>query len=163
MDNSAIFLAVTQRNAIRKAAQLPLLNMRQTYDKEVNLAAWRSYREIRATYAADEARIRASVLTALRQRHGRQFPSGSISWMLVGWEVNRHMRRLLAGKGVLQPEFKGGIAYGADRMPIEHQGAASLPDAWSVTSRAPAGGMCEIKAIPHGPAPSPNGGRHRCR
>ena len=125
MDNAATFHELTRRNAIRKGAQLPLLDMRKEYDKEVNLAAWREYWAIRETYAAKEADILAGVLEEMRRTLGPDFPSGWMSRMGVRVELNRRMNAFLARRGILQPEFLGGTVYGSGRVRDPDGDAAS--------------------------------------
>ncbi len=128
MHNAAIFHELTRRNAIRKAAQLPLLDMRKEYDKEVNLAAWEDYWAVRETYAAKEADILASVLEEMRRTLGPHFPSGWMSRLGVRLELNKRMGAFLARKGILPPEFLGGTVYGSGRVRDQDKEAAPPPN-----------------------------------
>jgi hypothetical protein len=41
IDKAAIFTELTRRNAIRRQAQLPLLDMRDEFDRAVEYASWK--------------------------------------------------------------------------------------------------------------------------
>ncbi len=64
MDRSAIFSRILERNRLRRAAQLPALPVRETYEREVRAARWR---EIIEKHYRD---VRADVAQQLRARHG---------------------------------------------------------------------------------------------
>ncbi len=104
MDDAAIRQKLSQRNAIRRAAQLPSLDFWKEYDKEVNVAAQREYRRISEFYAAEEADILKSVLEEGRRLRGpdADFPRGLFGWMSVRIEVTRRLEALLVSKGVLE-------------------------------------------------------------
>jgi hypothetical protein len=91
-DRAAIFSGILQRQALRREAQLPLLNIRAEYERAVEQARWRGHVE-----QYGEA-IRAQVLAELRAKNGPQF-GGSVSGM---WAV-----RILASKR-LREMFNGG-------------------------------------------------------
>lgn len=82
-DRGAIFSNILQRQALRREAQLPLLNIRVEYERAVEQARWRAHVE-----QCGEA-IRAQVLAELRAKNGPQF-GGSVGGM---WAV-----RILASK-----------------------------------------------------------------
>lgn len=68
-DRGAIFSDILRRQALRREAQLPLLNVRAEYERAVEQARWRAHVE---TYG--EA-IRAQVLAELRAKNGPHFGS----------------------------------------------------------------------------------------
>lgn len=82
-DRGAIFSNILRRQALRREAQLPLLNVRAEYERAVDQARWRAHVE---TYGET---IRAQVLAELRAKNGPQF-GGSVGGM---WAV-----RILASK-----------------------------------------------------------------
>ena len=104
MDDAAIHQKLNQRNAIRRAAQLPPFDLSKEYDKEVKLAAEREYWRIRASYAAEEADILKSVLEEGRRLRGpdADFPRGPLGWGGVHREMTRRLEALLVSKGVLK-------------------------------------------------------------
>lgn len=90
-DRGAIFSDLLRRQALRREAQLPLLNVRAEYERAVEQARWRAHV---ATYGDA---IRAQVLAELRAKNGPQF-GGSVGGM---WAV-----RILASKR-LREMFNG--------------------------------------------------------
>lgn len=90
-DRGAIFSNILRRQALRREAQLPPLNIRGEYERAVEQARWRAHVETHG-----EA-VRAQVLAELRARSGPQF-GGSVGGM---WAV-----RLLADKR-LRETFNG--------------------------------------------------------
>lgn len=67
IDRSAILTTILQRQALRREAQLPLLNVRAEYERTVEQALWKTHVD-----ECGEA-VRAEVLAELRSRHGPQF------------------------------------------------------------------------------------------
>ncbi|UYW29495.1 hypothetical protein OKC48_13625 [Methylorubrum extorquens] len=90
-DRGAIFSEILRRQALRREAQLPLLDVRAEYERAVEQAQWRAHAK---TYR--EA-VRAQVLAELRAKNGSQF-GGSVGGR---WAV-----RLLTEKR-LQETFNG--------------------------------------------------------
>ncbi|WP_158020143.1 hypothetical protein [Methylorubrum extorquens] len=92
-DRGAIFSDILRRQALRRGAQLPLLNVRAEYERAVEQAQWQAHVE---TYG--EA-IRAQVLTELRAKHVHQF-RGSVGGM---WAVRllteKRLREMFKGQG----------------------------------------------------------------
>lgn len=86
-DCGAIFSNILRRQALRREAQLPLLDVRAEYERAVEQARWRAHVE---TYGDA---VRAQVLAELRAKNGPQF-GYSIGGL---WVV-----RLLAAKRIRQ-------------------------------------------------------------
>ncbi len=70
VDRAAIFSNILQRNALRREAKLPLLNVRAVCDREVEHARWRAYVE----QHLDQTRSR--IAAEFEQRVGREPLSG---------------------------------------------------------------------------------------
>lgn len=68
MDKVAIFKEITERNALRKQAQLPLLDVRTEFDHACAVALEAEWRAFCAAMQADIDRIRAEVIA---ERGGR--------------------------------------------------------------------------------------------
>ena len=92
-DRGAIFSDILRRQALRREAQLPLLNIRAEYERAVEQARWRAHIE-----KYGEA-IRAQVLAELRAKNGPQF-GGSVGGM---WAVRllteKRLRETFNGRG----------------------------------------------------------------
>jgi hypothetical protein len=54
MDRSAIFSGILERNELRRAAQLPPLPVRETYEREITAAEWRSFCDQHAAFVRDQ-------------------------------------------------------------------------------------------------------------
>jgi len=67
IDSSAILTSILQRQALRREAHLPLLNIRAEYERAVQQARWLAHVEEHGET------VRAQVLAELRFRHGPQF------------------------------------------------------------------------------------------
>lgn len=66
-DRGAILSTILRRQALRREAQLPLLDVRSEYERAVEQAQWKVHVE---TYGDA---VRAQVLAELRAKHGPQF------------------------------------------------------------------------------------------
>ncbi|WHQ70099.1 hypothetical protein [Methylorubrum extorquens] len=92
-DRGAILSHILRRQALRREAQLPALNVRAEYERAVEQARWRAHVE-----KYGEA-IRAQVLTELRAKNGPQF-GGSVGGM---WAVRllteKRLREMFKGRG----------------------------------------------------------------
>ena len=89
MDRAAIWAEIAQRNALRKSAQLPLLDEQKEFDNacEVHLnARWRAFR---ATKQADYDRIYDEVVAE------RGHPSGSIGGWGIRMEIGKRFEAFL--------------------------------------------------------------------
>jgi hypothetical protein len=96
MDKAEIFTALTQRNALRKAAWLPLLDLTAEYESAVALEAWREYQAKCELFATDRARIREQVLAEFRAAHGPEFGLCFGGRWAVGNETNRRFQRFMS-------------------------------------------------------------------
>jgi hypothetical protein len=94
IDRAAIFTALTKRNALRRAAQLPLLDLRQELARAVDVATWQA---ACAAHADDLPRLRQEVLAELQETRGADFDetkSAGARW-LIDWTVKERFRRLV--------------------------------------------------------------------
>ena len=116
MDKAAIFTTLTQRNALRKQAKLPLLDLTSEYHNGVALAVWQAYQAACDRFADERARIRDQVLADFRAVHGPGFGFTFGGRWAVGHETNRrfhlYMREI---HGLQSPGSTGPntIVYGA--------------------------------------------------
>lgn len=100
---SELFLLATQKNALRREAQLPLLDVREEMARQ-------SYVDQRAAYFAEWERrravldaIKADVLAELRAEKGPDFGlSTGGRWMVQHLAVRRYIE-YLAGLGYRRP------------------------------------------------------------
>jgi hypothetical protein len=123
VDKSALFFAVLKRNALRRAACLPLLDVREEYRRAVAEAAWREFEQRCATEAEALARCRAEAVAHCRARFGPGFdPRNFGSRILVARETDRrfreHMRAVLGGDPPLPP-VRHPLGYGSARQASE--------------------------------------------
>ena len=78
VDRAAIFTELTKRNAVRREAKLPLLDLRTEFDHAVSVALWNEGLKV---YADDITRVIDETWADLRQRYGADFPqSGGGRW-----------------------------------------------------------------------------------
>jgi hypothetical protein len=116
MDTGEIFTTLTQRNALRRRAKLPLLDIRGEYDHQVGLAAARDYQAVCARFADERARIREQVLADFRALHGPGFGLSFGGRWAVGHETNQRFRRYMSEThSVHEPGHTGrnSIVYGS--------------------------------------------------
>jgi len=92
-DRGTIFSNILRRQALRREAQLPLLNVRAEYERAVEQARWQAHVE---TYG--EA-IHAQVLADLRAKNGPRF-GGSVGglWM-VRLLTEKWLRKMFNSRG----------------------------------------------------------------
>ena len=105
-DRAAIFTGILARNALRREAQLPQLNVRVTFESEVDRALW-------VEHVLDHLEtVQAEVLRVERETRGPTFPeSAGGHWIVAArvratlvetfWARRRHDRhcgRALAAK-----------------------------------------------------------------
>ena len=74
IDKAAIFTELTRRNAVRRRAQLPLLDMRDELDRAVEFTHWKAV----CTEHAD--RVRSEVIAELSTTFGREPQSAGGRW-----------------------------------------------------------------------------------
>ena len=115
VDRSAIFHEITKRNALRKAAQMPLLDVRREFDRLVALKALEEYYELReARYADDQKRILETVVAEYRKDDPNWGRSG-LGVLAIRLEAERRFQRLLEQHGVTMPYVESMCVYGSDK------------------------------------------------
>ena len=65
IDKATIFTELTRRNAVRRQAQLPLLDMRDEFDRAVEFTHWKAVCEGHAR------RVRSEVIAELSKKLGQ--------------------------------------------------------------------------------------------
>ena len=115
MDRARIFHGITERNALRKAAQMPLLDVRQEFDRLVALEALDEYYALRkARYAADEERILETVWREYRARKPDWGHTG-LGVLAVRLDAERRFQAFLERRGIHKPHVEPTVIYGSDR------------------------------------------------
>jgi hypothetical protein len=105
MDDKAILDGLLERNALRRAAHLPLLNLEFELDHAIQVARWQEACE---AHADDRLRLHEEVIADLQSRHGKRFGQSVGGHWVIEFEVARRFNALLADDGVLPPqEFIG--------------------------------------------------------
>ena len=118
MDRAVIFTELTKRNALRKAAKLPLLDLRAELALAVERGAYRDYAEQCEKYEDDRRRITEDVLTELRATRGQDFPSSMGGRLMVeGLSDQRFQAFLEIEHGIRKPilNSRHRIVYGEHR------------------------------------------------
>ncbi len=99
MDNGAIFTELTRRNALRREAGLPLLDLRAEFAHAVAWARWLEYEAVceahKDLFAAIQAEVAEELLRATGSDH-RQSMGGR--W-LIGVRTRDRFEAALARKG----------------------------------------------------------------
>ena len=83
VNRAAIFTVLTQRNALRQAAKLPLLDLRAEFDLAVERDSRRAFAEQCKRFDDDRKRIVEDVLMELRATRGQDFPTSMGGTLLV--------------------------------------------------------------------------------
>jgi hypothetical protein len=112
VDKAAIFAELARRNAVRRDAKLPLLDLRAEFKHAVSVALWHEGCE---RFRDDMQRIKQEVLAEFRERRGADFPQSVGGHWLVNYEVSRRFLALLADHGYHRPTPRQQIVYGMDR------------------------------------------------
>jgi hypothetical protein len=119
MDKAAIFSAVLERNAVRRKAPLPPLDVARACHRAIAEAEWREY-ERRCSAEADAwARCRAEAVAECRKRFGPAFhPRNFGNRILVAretdWRFREHMRAVLGAEPPSSPS-RHPTVYGSAR------------------------------------------------
>jgi hypothetical protein len=119
VEKAALFTAVLERNALRRAAFLPPLDVGLEYHRAVAEAERREY-ERRCSAEADAlARCRAEAVAECRKRFGRAFGTRNFgSRIVVARETDRrfrgHMRKIL-GTDPPSSLARHSVVYGSAR------------------------------------------------
>jgi hypothetical protein len=108
VDKAAIFTELTRRNAVRRNAKLPLLDIHAEFDHAVSVALWNEGVE---RFRDDMPRIKQEVLAELRENRGADFPQSVGGHWLVNFEVSRRFLALLASHGYHRPTPHHAIVY----------------------------------------------------
>lgn len=77
IDRAAILTTIWDRQALRREARLPLLDIKAEYERAVEQALWSAH--VRKHYAA----LKKEVLAELQARHGPQFGGSVGGWWAV--------------------------------------------------------------------------------
>ncbi len=118
MDRAEIFHGITERNALRKAAQMPLLDVRKEFDRLVALKALEEYYALReAQYAADEKRILQTVWDDYRARKP-DWGHTSLGVLAVRLDAERRFQAFLERRGIYKPYIEPMCVYGSDKKEV---------------------------------------------
>ncbi|HYI83864.1 MAG TPA: hypothetical protein VEX11_11715 [Acetobacteraceae bacterium] len=119
MHKAALFSAVLERNALRRAALLPPLDVGQEFRRAIAEAGWREYQRRCSAEADALARCREEAVAECRKRFGPAFdPRNLGSRILVARETERrfceHVRAVLGADPPSYPA-QDPIVYGGAR------------------------------------------------
>jgi hypothetical protein len=95
MDRATAFTELTQRNALRRDAKLPLLDLRTEMVLAVELDAHRDYVQHCEEHGDDRRCIMEDVLSNLRMTRGADFPSSIGGRMLVRLMTDQRFQAFL--------------------------------------------------------------------
>jgi hypothetical protein len=115
---SRLFTQITQRNALRRQAKLPLLNVRAEMERALNVEAWRQY-SLRWAEHAD--RYRAIVESVMSQHRAEYGPNFGQSWsgrLLLDFKARKIFEAYLARLGINRPESLASVVYGGGQRPV---------------------------------------------
>ena len=116
VDRAAIFTEITQRNALRKAAQLPVIDVPGEYQEAVARALHLEWEKRRAS---EIAAIWEDEKTRYRARTGHE-PYGMLNGDgLVSAQANKRIAALRSADGVSLPVQRHQIIYRSDRKENE--------------------------------------------
>ncbi len=88
VDRAAVLNSILQRQALRREARLPPLNIRTEYDRAVEQALWRAH------FEEHGETVRAQVLAELRVKHGPQFGQSVGGLWAVRLLTDRRLREM---------------------------------------------------------------------
>jgi hypothetical protein len=89
MDKAAIWAEITQRNALRKSAQLPLLNEQREFDNACQIILRARWQAFRVSKQADYDRIYDEVVAE------RGHPAGSFGGWGIRMEIGKRFEAFL--------------------------------------------------------------------
>jgi hypothetical protein len=115
VDKAAIFTGLTKRNALRKEAGLPPLDIRAEMNHEVALAKFREVHAIASEHEDDRLMIQEQVTWDLRATHGQDFGRTMGGRWAIAYETEKRFRaHLQAVYGIETPPLpvKNAIVYG---------------------------------------------------
>ena len=107
MDKGAIFAEITRRNALRREAGLPLLDVRQEFEHGVAVARWREYQEACDAQADLRAAIQAEVVEELRRKTGRDHRLSAGGRWLIAARTRERFEAAMARMGFRRPPLPG--------------------------------------------------------
>jgi hypothetical protein len=114
MTTAEAFRRTCERNALRREARLPLIDIRDGIAEELRRDALIAYGLAADHYREVYLRIRQEVLDELRAERGPDFgPSAGGRW-IVDHFAGRRFDQFLAGKGFVRPPTRG-VSYGSKR------------------------------------------------
>lgn len=102
-DKAALFTDLTKRNALRRAAKLPLLDIKAELSRQAESMAWQ---EAVRQHEADLVDIRGKVLAELQATRGPDFDtnhSAGARWLIEA-TVNKRFADFLVSLGFTQPK-----------------------------------------------------------
>ena len=117
LNKAAIFTEITRRNALRREAGLPLLDVRAEFDHGVALARWEEYQAVCDAHADLRAEIQAEVIEELRRSTGRDHRLSVGGRWAIAARTQQRFEAALARKGHPRPPIptRNLTIYGADR------------------------------------------------
>ncbi len=117
LDEAAIFTSLTRRNALRREAGLPLLDVRAEFDHGVALARWEEYQAACDAQADLRATIQAEVVEELRRRTRRDHRLSAGGRWLISHLTRERFEAAMARMGHPRPPIptRNLTIYGADR------------------------------------------------
>ena len=117
MDKAAIFTELTRRNALRREAGLPLLDLREEFDHEVAVARWDEYQAVCDAHADLRAEIQAQVIEELQRSTGRDHRLSVGGRWLIAARTRERFEEAMAREGHPRPSIptRNLTIYGQDR------------------------------------------------
>lgn len=117
IDHAAIFTEVTQRNALRKQAMLPLLDVPKEFAWAVAMAEQRRFRETCRSYESERQRIYAEVLGEYVEVRGIPPCTWFSRWLVNNETYRRFCAHLKWAEGIEVPivEARNTVTYGGGR------------------------------------------------
>ena len=119
MHKAALFSAVLERNALRRAALLPPLDVGQEFRRAIAEAGWREYQRRCSAEADALARCREEAVAECRRRFGpafdpRNFGNRAVAARETDRRFREHMRAVLGAEPPSSPS-RHPILYGSAR------------------------------------------------
>lgn len=117
VDRAQIFQEVTQRNALRRSAGLPPLDVKAAYAQEIARRNLIEYREFCEKHRDLRRHIRDQIIEDFTVEHGRMPSSAGGMWLIETKTQTRFENELFVRFGVKKPVPPIGqvVSYGEDR------------------------------------------------
>ena len=109
-----LFRIACERNAVRRAAGLPLLDIRAAMAEEANRRAWEAYAAACREQQSEYARIQQNTFSELRRRFGEGFGLSAGGQRAINVIAAKQFEQYLASVGIQRPAVVG-IGYGEQR------------------------------------------------